>query len=448
MISISLSQLQKLLNAQLSSFDDLQIDSVSTDTRNIQEGALFVALIGDRFDGHEFIQQAQQNGAKALLVSKAVESDLPQLLVKDTKLALGQIGAWVKEQAQVKTVAITGSCGKTTVKEMLATILAMKGKTLFTAGNFNNDIGVPLTLLRLELTDKFAVIELGANHIGEIAYTTKMVKPDVALVTNLTAAHLEGFGSIQGVAQAKGEIFQGLSDKGVAIVNNESRSGWQEVLANKTLLSIGTENGDFSTQNIQVLENGCYQFDLVTKEKTQQISLSLPGRHNVSNALLAIAAATSICDISLDEIAKALASVNPVKGRGAISFPRKGIRLIDDSYNASLSAMKAAVDLLDSFSGEKIIILADMAEMGEHSASVHKELADYVQNSSIQTVLTFGKASKVISDKNQGKHFDEQHLLIDYVIDFMNEKTEVSVLVKGANGMKMSKVVSAIEEAF
>ncbi|WP_028023095.1 UDP-N-acetylmuramoyl-tripeptide--D-alanyl-D-alanine ligase [Enterovibrio calviensis] len=450
MIPVSLQTLQSVLAADLQG-EDVIINAVSTDTRTLGEGALFVALVGERFDAHDFIDTAKANGASALLVSTHVDSDLPQLVVKDTKLALGQLGAWVKAQCDVKTIALTGSCGKTTVKEMLAAILSQQGQTLYTAGNFNNDIGVPLTLLRLTPSDAYAVIELGANHIGEIAYTTQLVKPDIAMVTNLAAAHLEGFGSLDGVAQAKGEIFEGLADNALAIVNLDSFGGerWDTVLESKQLLTmtVADKNADYRAENIRQTDNGCFEFDLVTNEGVYPLFVNLPGQHNVANAILATIAALNVDGVTMDDVARGLASVSPVKGRGAISFPRPGLRLIDDSYNASLAAMKAAVDLLDGFAGDKVIVLADMGEMGEHSAAVHQEVADHLSQSSIQTVITYGPASEVISARCGGQHFENKDALIAHVVELMKTKREVSVLVKGANGMKMSEVVAAIEES-
>ncbi|PVF14222.1 UDP-N-acetylmuramoyl-tripeptide--D-alanyl-D-alanine ligase, partial [Yersinia pestis] len=223
MIKVSLRFLASLLNAEYivaeSVSDDIEITEVTIDTRKVTAGCLFVALKGERFDGHDFAEDAIAAGAGALLVSKRLLVGGPQLVVKDTRLALGQFAAWVRQQVPARIVALTGSSGKTSVKEMAAAILRQCGNVLYTAGNFNNDIGVPLTLLRLTAEHDFAVIELGANHVGEIAYTTDLSRPESALVNNLAAAHLEGFGSLAGVAQAKGEIFAGLPANGTAIIN-------------------------------------------------------------------------------------------------------------------------------------------------------------------------------------------------------------------------------------
>ncbi|RXJ72481.1 UDP-N-acetylmuramoyl-tripeptide--D-alanyl-D-alanine ligase [Veronia nyctiphanis] len=455
MIPVSLHALTNIVSGELHGEElrgeDRTINHVSTDTRTLSSGALFVAIVGDIYDAHNFADKAIENGASALLVSRLLDADITQIVVQDTRIALGQIGAWVKSQVNPLTIGLTGSCGKTTVKEMLASILSPKGKTLFTHGNFNNDIGVPLTLLRLEEDHTFAVMELGANHVGEIAYTTALVKPDIALVTNLAAAHLEGFGSLEGVAKAKGEIFSGLSENDTAIINCDSHGGekWQSYFKGKRLLttSVTDLSADLHARDIVATDDGCFRFRLVSPQGECDIQLSLPGQHNVANALLAAAAALSIPGVTIDDVKQGLSHVAPVKGRGAVSFPHSGLRLIDDSYNASLAAMKAAVDLLASFDGDKVIILADMAEMGEHSKSVHRDVAEYTAESGIETVITYGPESRVISDLCNGKHFDDKGALIAHVVELMKIKKQVSVLVKGANGMKMSEVVVAIEEA-
>ncbi len=259
MITVSLQTLAQVLDAKLIG-QDTEIHSVSTDTRNIESGALFIALIGERFDAHNFLDKAIDSGASALLVSSEQIVSVPQLVVDDTKLALGKLGAWIHQQCETKTAAITGSCGKTTVKEMLSSILSQVGKVMYTQGNFNNEIGVPLTLLRSTPEDRFAVIELGANHVGEIAYTTQLVKPDVALVNNVAEAHLEGFGSIEGVKIAKGEIYQGLSAGGSAIINLDScgEELWSDVLKDKKVRTFSVTNpqADFFASCVMMNSKG------------------------------------------------------------------------------------------------------------------------------------------------------------------------------------------------
>ncbi len=451
MITLMLSQLVDVLDAQLIG-DDVAIDKVSTDTRTIESGSLFVALVGERFDAHDFADKAVEAGASALLVSKAIDANTPQLLVKDTKVALGLLGQFVHQVCQTPTVAITGSCGKTTVKEMVASIMAQKGQVLFTAGNFNNDIGVPLTLLRSTPEDDFAVIELGANHIGEIAYTTQLVKPDVALVNNVAAAHLEGFGSIDGVKQAKGEIYQGLKPGSVAVVNLDSNGGdyWQQVLADKQVktFSVNSNQADFSAREIQLNEHGEASFVLVTQDNEFAVKLGIIGVHNVSNALAATALALEL-GATTEMIQLGLANLAKVKGRVETVALSENIKLIDDSYNASVPAMKAAADLLNGFKGVRWLILGNMAELGDESLALHRQVGEHAAPFNFEHVLTYGADAKAISDVCEGKHFDTHDSMIEFVKQQLTQHQEPqTLLVKGANSAGMSKIVAALKEIY
>ncbi|NIY85058.1 UDP-N-acetylmuramoyl-tripeptide--D-alanyl-D-alanine ligase, partial [Vibrio hepatarius] len=353
---------------------------------------------------------------------------------------------------QTPTVAITGSCGKTTVKEMVASIMAQKGQVLFTAGNFNNDIGVPLTLLRSTPEDDFAVIELGANHIGEIAYTTQLVKPDVALVNNVAAAHLEGFGSIDGVKQAKGEIYQGLKPGSVAVVNLDSNGGdyWQPVLADKQVktFSVNAKQADFSAREIQLNENGEASFVLVTQDNEFAVKLGIIGVHNVSNALAATALALEL-GATTEMIQLGLANLAKVKGRVETVSLSENIKLIDDSYNASVPAMKAAADLLNGFKGVRWLILGNMAELGDESLALHRQVGEHAAPFNFEHVLTYGADAKAISDVCEGKHFDTHDSMIEFVKQQLTQRQEPqTLLVKGANSAGMSKVVAALKEIY
>ncbi len=451
MITLMLSQLVDVLDAQLIG-DDVAIDKVSTDTRTIESGSLFVALVGERFDAHDFADKAVEAGASALLVSKAIDANTPQLLVKDTKVALGLLGQFVHQVCQTPTVAITGSCGKTTVKEMVASIMTQKGQVLFTAGNFNNDIGVPLTLLRSTPEDDFAVIELGANHIGEIAYTTQLVKPDVALVNNVAAAHLEGFGSIDGVKQAKGEIYQGLKPGSVAVVNLDSNGGdyWQQVLADKQVktFSVNSNQADFSAREIQLNEHGEASFVLVTQDNEFAVKLGIIGVHNVSNALAATVLALEL-GATTEMIQLGLANLAKVKGRVETVALSENIKLIDDSYNASVPAMKAAADLLNGFKGVRWLILGNMAELGDESLALHRQVGEHAAPFNFEHVLTYGADAKAISDVCEGKHFDTHDSMIEFVKQQLTQHQEPqTLLVKGANSAGMSKIVAALKEIY
>lgn len=450
MISTSLAQIAEAVNGELLG-SDCTISSVSTDTRTLSSGSLFIALVGERFDAHDFCMTAKENGASALLVQRELDIDIPQVLVKDSRIALGTLGAWVLQQCAMKTLAITGSCGKTTVKEMVSAILSYQGNVLFTAGNFNNDIGVPLTLLRSEPSHDFAVIELGANHQGEIEYTTNLVKPSVALVNNVAAAHLEGFGSLEGVKIAKGEIYQGLESGGVAIYNLDSHgeSLWESVLADKKQLTFSTENSDadFFASDIELDKQGNATFTMHTPLGKQPISLSVAGRHNVSNALAAAVLATQF-NCQLDVVAKGLAKVKNVKGRVEVQQLTAHIRLIDDSYNASMPAMKAAIDLLSTYSGTRWLILGYMAELGSETLALHRQLGDYAAPFNFEHILTFGDDSRVISEVCGGKHFSTHADLISYMEQKLQQFPEQShtLLVKGANSARMSLVAEALKE--
>ncbi|MGF1725824.1 UDP-N-acetylmuramoyl-tripeptide--D-alanyl-D-alanine ligase [Photobacterium nomapromontoriensis] len=460
MIDVQLSLLAEVLDAELVG-DDVLISAVSTDTRQIEAKTLFIALIGERFDAHDFCLNAHENGAAALLVSRRLPIDLPQLIVADTHTALGQLGAWLKAEIEqhfgLQTLALTGSCGKTTVKEMVAAILAQKGKVLATAGNFNNDIGVPLTLLRLEPKHDFAVVELGANHPNEIAYTTKLVKPQVALINNLAAAHLEGFGSLDGVAKAKGEIFEGLTAHGqqaTAIINLDSNAidHWQPLLAEHRVVTFSAEQdqADFSAEDIIINSLGRACFTMRTPVTTFPVSLTLAGRHNVANALAAAAMATAV-GATPEQIQAGLSSVANVKGRVDVTEPRANLRLVDDTYNASVASVKAAIDLLAGYAGQRWLVLGDMAELGDDSAALHREVAEHASGRGLDQILTVGKASQVVSALNGGRHFDNKVALIETLkqqLDpLLNEdNTQVTVLAKGARSSRMEDVIAALQE--
>ncbi|MGI3038092.1 UDP-N-acetylmuramoyl-tripeptide--D-alanyl-D-alanine ligase [Vibrio diabolicus] len=454
MIKVTLSQIANITRGELFG-DDLLIGAVSTDTRAIDHGALFVALVGERFDAHNFCQQAVDAGAGALLVQKRLDVNVPQVVVSDTKMALGELASWVHQTCQTPTVAITGSCGKTTVKEMVASILQLKGKVLFTAGNFNNDIGVPLTLLRSQQDDDYAVIELGANHIGEIAYTTQLVKPDIALVNNVAAAHLEGFGSIDGVKQAKGEIYQGLAAGSIAIVNLDSNgeTKWESVLADKEVITFSQSNStaDYYASNIVMNAAGEASFNLHIAASSQEIELSLGiiGQHNVANAIAASIIALQM-GATLEEVRTGLKHLNKVKGRVEVEALSEKIKLIDDSYNASVPAMKAAVDLLAAFPGQRWLILGNMAELGEESLALHRQVGEHAAPQKFEHVLTYGADAKVISELCQGIHFETHQEMIEYIKQHLDQAVPENhtILVKGANGARMFEVAAALKEYY
>lgn len=451
MISVSLSWIAHQCQGELIG-DDLQIEAVGTDTRQLTQGQLFIALVGSNFNGHKFVQQAAAGGASALLVSEVVDSSLPQIRVADTQQALGLLAAAVKAKVAPKTVAITGSSGKTTVKEMVAAILSRKGKVLATKGNFNNEIGVPLTLLDLEADHKYAVVELGANHLGEIAYTTNLVKPDVATIVNASAAHLEGFGSLLGVARAKGEIFKGLGEKGVAVINADSQfcDFWLGKLTGQPLLQFSAEKAvDFYAESPLLGLDGCAEFTLHTPAGSCPVRLTLPGQHNVGNAVLAAALSMQL-GATLQDVQLGLVNMGKVQGRLNVKQLTNQVRLIDDTYNANVASVQAAIDLLASFAGRKVLVLGDMAELGNKARYYHEQVGEYALQKGIDKLFTLGVLSQAASDvfDGQGAHFSQLDQLV-YALNCQleGERQDISVLVKGSRSAGMERVVAALEDS-
>jgi UDP-N-acetylmuramoyl-tripeptide--D-alanyl-D-alanine ligase len=448
MISVTLRQLADVLRGELHG-QDLTIDTVTTDTRQLTAGCLFVALKGERFDAHDFADQAKAGGAGALLVSRKLDCDLPQVVVKDTRQAFGELGAWVRQNVPARVVALTGSSGKTSVKEMTAAILNQCGNTLYTAGNLNNDIGVPMTLLRLTQAHQFAVIELGANHQGEIAWTVGLTRPEAALVNNLAAAHLEGFGSLAGVAKAKGEIYTGLSENGIAIMNADNNDwlNWQSVIGNRKVwrFSPNAANSDFTATNIHVTSHGT-EFTLQTPNGSIDVLLPLPGRHNIANALAATSLAMAV-GADLQAVKAGLASLTSVPGR---LFPiplAENKLLLDDSYNANVGSMTAAVQVLSEMPGYRVLVVGDMAELGAESDACHVQVGDAAKAAGLDCVLSVGKLSQAISTASGvGAHFADKASLIARLRGIVEEKQMITILVKGSRSAAMEEVVRALQE--
>lgn len=449
MIPVSLQHLAEQLNAELVGNDDM-ITEVTTDTRQVTAGCLFVALKGERFDAHDFAEAAVAAGAGALLVSQRLLVDVPQIVVKDTRLALGQFAAWVRQQVPARVVALTGSSGKTSVKEMTAAILRQCGNVLYTSGNFNNDIGVPLTLLRLTPEHDFAVIELGANHIGEIAYTTDLSRPEAALVNNLAAAHLEGFGSLAGVAQAKGEIFAGLPAKGIAILNADSHDWphWQSTLAHKQVWRFSPQAGedtDFYASDVRIHQQGM-DFTLHSPFGNVAVSLPLPGRHNIANALAAAALAMSV-GADVDAVRQGLSQLQAVKGRLFPISLAEGKLLLDDTYNANVGSMIAAAQVLADMPGYCVMVVGDMAELGETAEDCHRQVGEAARLAGVDKVLSVGKLSQLISHASgNGEHFQDKSALTARLAALLSEHQVITVLIKGSRSAAMESVVQALQE--
>ncbi|WP_174509141.1 UDP-N-acetylmuramoyl-tripeptide--D-alanyl-D-alanine ligase [Klebsiella oxytoca] len=448
MIRFTLSQLADITHGELHG-GDLAIDEVTSDTRKITKGCLFVALKGERFDAHDFAEQAKQAGAGALLVSRRLACDLPQVVVNDTRLAFGELAAWVRQQVPARVVALTGSSGKTSVKEMTAAILSQCGNTLYTAGNLNNDIGVPMTLLRLTKEHDYAVIELGANHQGEIAWTVSLTRPEAALVNNLAAAHLEGFGSLAGVAKAKGEIFTGLPENGIAILNADNNDwlNWQVVIGARKVwrFSPDAAQSDFTATNIHITSHGT-EFTLQTPVGSVDVLLPLPGRHNIANALAATSLAMAV-GADLSAVKAGLAQLKAVPGRLFPIALTETQLLLDDSYNANVGSMTAAVQVLSEMPGYRVLVVGDMAELGAESEACHRQVGEAAKAAGIDRVLSTGVLSAEISRASgAGEHLSDKASLVARLRELTSEHKIITILVKGSRSAAMEEVVRALQE--
>lgn len=453
MIKLSTVQLAQILQAKLIGDENVQVAEINTDTRKSVSNSLFFALKGEKFDAHQYLDQAVSQGALALVVQQENSSiSVPQLVVKDTRIALGELAKWLREKINPRTVAMTGSSGKTTVKEMTASILqhtaADSEAVLFTNGNFNNDIGVPLTLLRLTEKHRFAVIELGANHQNEINYTTKLVQPNAALINNIAPAHLEGFGSLAGVVQAKGEIYRGLTKNGVAIINAEHNhlDIWQKEISNHAIQYFNGK--DYSVKNVQGNEQGS-TFTLVSPQGEIDISLPYLGEHNVKNALAATALAMNV-GATLADVKAGLEQGSQVKGRLFPIQVTPNLLLLDDTYNANKDSLCAAIDVLKSYDAFLILCVADMKELGENSLAIHREVGQYVNLVNLDLVCSYGNESAVISEAVLGKHFTDKTEMVDFLVPLienqLQQNKKVVVLGKGSRSMKMEDVIYSLKD--
>lgn len=453
MIKLSTVQLAQILQAKLIGDENVQVEEINTDTRKSVSNSLFFALKGEKFDAHQYLDQAVSQGALALVVQQENSSILvPQLVVKDTRIALGELAKWLREKINPRTVAMTGSSGKTTVKEMTASILqhtaADSEAVLFTNGNFNNDIGVPLTLLRLTEKHRFAVIELGANHQNEINYTTKLVQPNAALINNIAPAHLEGFGSLAGGVQAKGEIYRGLTKNGVAIINAEHNhlDIWQKEISNHAIQYFNGK--DYSVKNVQGNEQGS-TFTLVSPQGEIDISLPYLGEHNVKNALAATALAMNV-GATLADVKAGLEQRSQVKGRLFPIQVTPNLLLLDDTYNANKDSLCAAIDVLKSYDAFRILCVADMKELGENSLAIHREVGQYINLVNLDLVCSYGNESAVISEAVLGKHFTDKTEMVDFLVPLienqLQQNKKVVVLGKGSRSMKMEDVIYSLKD--
>ena len=447
-----LSEAANILNARAGG-GDATFRRVSTDTRALQAGDLFVALRGEHFDGHTFLAQAHAAGAVAAMIHADVgHAPLPTLFVDDTRLALGRLAAHWRSRFSMPLVALTGSSGKTTVKEMLAAILREAvasgggaGSVLATRGNLNNDIGVPLMLLELSSAHRYAVIEMGMNHAGEIRYLTQMAVPDVALITNAGRAHIEFLGSEKAIAEAKAEIFEGLTSHGTAVINADDRHAamWRALAGTRRQIEFGLSEpaAVTATYRERAAET---EITLTTPHGTAEVVLRARGAHNVRNALAAAAAAVAL-DVPIETIAAGLAQYTGVKGRLQMRQGRAGAVLIDDTYNANPESVRAAIDVLAQSPGRKLLIFGDMGELGSDAPRLHAELGTYAKSAGIDQLVTLGQHSARTAEAfgEGARHYERIEELLAETAPLL--AANVTALVKGSRFMKMERVVAALE---
>lgn len=441
---------------------DVSFTGVSTDSRTLKQGELFVALSGEKFDGGKFVSSAKEKGAVAAMFQQNIDSvdlpiDFPVIRVKDSRLGLGELAAHWRNRFSIPVVGVTGSNGKTTTKEMIAAILraaatqdtAVNGSiecVLATEGNLNNDIGVPQMLLRLRQQHQYAVIEMGMNHVGEIAYLTRLAKPNVAVITNAGAAHIEGLGSIEAVARAKAEIFAGLDRSGTAVINADDRyaSLWREYVGAREIIDFGL------SENAQV--SAVYQVDQLVNtiqlrlpEGAVEVILQAPGVHNVYNALAAAAAACAL-GIRKEWIAAGLRRFQSVKGRLQKKCGLHHALLIDDTYNANPESVRAALAVLAAAEGKKILVLGDMGELGKLTVELHRAIGREARNAGLDRLLTLGKLSAYAAEEfgKGARHFNSIDELLSVTKDLL--ANDVTLLVKGSRFMQMERVVKQLEQ--
>lgn len=453
MHAFSLAELATAINGKIDpEVADTMATGFFTDTRKSGNGKIFVALSGDNFDGHNYLEAARHSGAVAAIVSEnKVEniqddevSDLPLIVTQDSLLALGNAGAWNRNKFTRPVVAITGSAGKTTVKTLCKAAFSVLGESWATQGNLNNHIGAPLTLLGISEQHKSAVIELGASGLNEISYTAGLTRPDAAVITNVSGAHLEGFGSLENIVQAKGEIIDAVPESGTVVLNADDPYflRWTERAGKRRIISFGlTSDADVYATDIESDRDGS-RFTAVTESGSVTVNLPLTGVHNVANALSVIALSTAF-SLDLNKVAERLSAAESVSGRLQWLKTPDNRNVIDDSYNASPASVKAAIDTL-VLCGNGCLVLGDMAELGNESSAIHAEIGQYARTAGVTSMITLGEGSRHAAEAfgegavNCGSH-DE---VTDHIRKTITD--DQIILVKGSRSAGMDRVVSAL----
>tara|TARA_Y100000758_G_scaffold282518_1_gene230752 strand:- start:818 stop:2146 length:1329 start_codon:yes stop_codon:yes gene_type:complete len=435
MLSTNIQKIAEIVNGKLNSNEAKEFNGVCTDTRADVNGKLFIALEGPNFDAHSFAQNAEELGAIAIIAHKKIHSNLPVIQVKNTEKAYQDIAAWHRQSHSPVVLAITGSNGKTSTKNMLNSILSLAAPTLSTKGNLNNHLGVPKTLLELEEKHQYCIIEMGANHKHEISLLCSIARPDISIITNANNAHLGEFGSEANLVKAKGEILESLSKDGKAIINKSSphKRTWEEMSGTENLTFFGNDSG-INASDIKEFKSHI-NFNLNFGDVSLNINLSMIGLHQVDNALAAAACAIEL-GIAPDLIKKGLENTLPEKGRLEL-IELEDFRILDDSYNANPQSMKAAIDTLSNFSGEKILVLGSMGELGIDSKKMHQEIGEYARQSNAKHLLTIGEDAK----EYQGRPFKDITSIFD---EIQNKHKGSTILIKGSRMMRLNELVDIL----
>lgn len=421
---------------------DAEIVGAAIDSRTIQPGELFVALSGSRVDGHDYVRAASAAGAAAALVGRAVPGQLPQWIVPDAGQTLAALGCWVRQHCSAtRVVAVTGSNGKTTVKEMLAAILACSGETLATAGNYNNELGVPLTLCRLRQRHRYAVLELGASAPGEIRRLTQWTRPNVGVITNAGPAHLEGFGSVAGVARGKGELFEGLADDGIAVINADDPFAdlWRRLAGPRRCITYGLAR----QADVRAAAAASGQLELHWNGRTLPVRLRLPGRHNRLNALASAATALAL-EVPGPTIRAGLEAMRPVPGRLCWREGIGGAHILDDTYNANPASLAAAIRVLAESPGRRWLVLGDMGELGDTARRLHRRAGWLARVGGVERLFTIGElAAESAAGFGPGaERFDDRAVLVEVLSAELGP--DVAVLIKGSRSAAMDIVAGQL----
>lgn len=450
---ISVKDVVKACNGELVSGDiDTKVTGVSTDTRTLQPGDLFFALTGESSDGHKFLHDALSRGAAGVVVSRKVEAKCLAIRVQDTLLALGDLGAFYRSKFDPVVVGVTGSVGKTTTKEMIAAVAAAKGPVLKNAGNFNNEIGLPLTLFGLTKKHEVAIVEMAMRGPGQIEYLAKIARPRIGVITNIHLSHVELLGTLDAIADAKGELLDYLPADGVAVLNaDDAYFDYLSRRANCRIVSFGeSARADVRASSAGIDADGCCNFQVTTARGSFDMRIPVPGEHNIKDALAAIAVGEEL-GIAHDDIKEALAGFKPPEKRSNVIPTRRGVVVIDDTYNASPPSTLSAIKTLSMMEGDrKIAVLGDMLELGDHAIDAHLEVGRAVRDSGIDLLMVVGQLARLIARGaidagmpiSQVMEYEDSLQAAREIIGKVRERDVV--LVKGSRAMKMEKVVEGL----